>query len=626
MSRWNQAVITQMAIFLSLLLILSLLMTFVGSLLLRQSLPTSSSGQVSHAFTAAAHEFSVPAPLLLAICYMEGRFSNHGGSPSADNGFGCMHLVKNGHVNTLDRAAAALKVSEQQIKLDLTTNIRGGAFLLHSYALQLSPNHTLPTSIDNWYGAIAAYSNADLRATALLYADTVYQLLRDGVVGQADDGETVTLAPESIQPVVTTASAVTDNAQARLPGGCKKDRKVDYPAAIDCLVRPATFDCNRVKQNQPCTYESARRPADYPVTLIVIHDIEGTLRSALNVFQNPASYASTHYIVDSNGTVYQVVPEQSVAYHAGNYWYNQHSIGIEHAGFDATGYRWYNATEYLASARLVAYLLRRYNIPLDHAHILSHGTVPSPSATSLPNHVDPGPYWLWDYYLGLIHAQGVPFPGGEPLPGSITLRPESSQRLPSTHAGESKADSGFLYLYQSPNTHAARIPQQGQRSDITDVTSSVEADLSYYPVAQSKDRGGSGDTMYKIWYGVETGSAERFAHARQVWLAVPPGAAEPGQGTLIRLAKVKSGHLPIYGRPPDDTGRSRSNKTPPAIADTAKKQDASDILGDAPSGALFVSAYTWIVTKGDTEVLWYEINYNHRQAWVPASEVSSSLT
>jgi len=60
---------------------------------------------------------------------MEGRLSNHGGTPSIDGGYGCMHLVKNNRVDTLDSAANALNVSANQLKTSLPTNIRGGAAL-----------------------------------------------------------------------------------------------------------------------------------------------------------------------------------------------------------------------------------------------------------------------------------------------------------------------------------------------------------------------------------------------------------------------------------------------------------------------------------------------------------------
>ena len=633
------------------------------------------SGSVNQAFEEAAREFGVPISLLKAICYMEGRLSNNGGSPSIDNGYGCMHLIQNSRGDLLDHAARALGVSAHQLKLDLPTNIRGGAALLRDDALQLSRTHSLPTRLSDWYGALAVSSHATTRSAALMYAGAVYTLLAQGFSAQADDGETITLVPQNVQPDTLSATAV--QGINKLPSGCKLDQNVDYPQAVDCLVSAHTFDCNQTPKNASCTYEDAQRPTDYAIDQIVIHDIEGTAQSSLNVFQNPKTAASVHYIIDSDGTIYQVVREKDIAYHAGNYWYNQHSIGIEHAGVDATGYRWYNASEYLASAKLTAYLLKKYNLPLNHEQIVSHATIPSPSATSLPNHVDPGPYWLWDYYLKLIHEQSMHYPSEATSPNIFLLRPSSDRRPLGARGAETDANFNFIYLYNGPSTSSGRIPQLGNGHDITDVSGCVEPDISYYYLAKVVDPAGSGDTMYKIWYGVvdHPTSTKRFVHARLAWLAVPRGAAGRGEGIPVVLNGA-SGQKPlIYGQP--TTG-------------------STYVLGDAPAGAIFVSAYT--VTEdsiptnngsntggtgdttnngnntggtgdttnngdpgstngGDNQTgnmdgagnigdqnsmaangiiatksknrrtdgvgnLWYEINYNHRQAWVPASEVT----
>ena len=121
----------------------------------------------------------------------------------------------------------------------------------------------------------------------------------------------------------------------------------DYSPAINCILNPATADCNAVADNQPCNYESADRPQDLSVNQIVIHDVEGSALTALNTFQDPNNAVSSHYIIDTDGTVYEVLHNKDIAYAAGNYWYNQHSINIEHAGYDSTGYQWNrNGTEF----------------------------------------------------------------------------------------------------------------------------------------------------------------------------------------------------------------------------------------------------------------------------------------
>lgn len=560
------------------------------------------------AFEQAAKEFGTPAVLLKALCYMEGRLSNHNGAASIDGGYGCMHLTTNTRTDTLDKAATLLQVSTQQLKLDSATNIRGGAVILRNDALQLSSAHTVPTRLADWYGAVALYSGATTRSVALLYANSVYQLLNSGFNATSDTGETVTLAPQGVQANISTAAPIPTVAPGSLPQGCINDGKVDYSGAIDCIVNPAVDDCNIIPDTDACNYESSNRPTDPPLTHIVIHDIEGTALNALNIFLHPRFHfdVSVHYVVDSDGTVYQVIHEKDIAYHAGNFWYNQRSVGIEHAGFDATGFLWYNATEYLASARLVAYLLQKYDIPLDHDHIVAHVTIPSTRLVSTPNHVDPGPYWLWDYYFNLIHEQGVPFPGRSFTRNIVTLHPSTDLRPLGGNGRETPANFNYFYLYTGPSTNASLIPQEESGSDVTDETDNIEPYISYYYLAKVADAAGTGDTMYEIWYGefdkAHSTPASQFSDAQLAWLAVPPHTAIShgleAQSSVVVLCAPNNGMVQISGRP--ITG--------------------SEAVGESPSGAIFVSAYH--VFEDQTNNLWYEINYNHRQSWVPASNVT----
>ncbi len=550
---------------------------------------SSRAGSLPVVFADAAREFGVPAALLEGLCYLEGRLSMHQGNPSIDNGFGCMHLVQNPHFDTLDQAAQALRVSTAQLKTDLATNIRGGAAVLRAEALRLSPAHVLPVHLGDWYGAVAAYSAAGTRSTALLYADALYQVLNRGFSARADNGELVTLAPQGVQP--NTATAANVRGILALPTGCTQDSNVDYAGAIDCILAPSRYDCNLTS---PCNYQDSNRPTSYPLPFVLIHDVEGTAQDALTIFQNASNAVSAHYIVDSDGTIYQVIHEKDIAYHAGNFWYNARSIGIEHAGFDATGYQWYNATEYLASAKLVAYLCNKYNIPLDHAHLVAHGTVPGPTLSTTPNHVDPGPYWLWDYYFGLINQQGIPFPGGTPNASILILHPSTDQQPDGSNGTETSANFNFFYLYTQPSTQSALIPHNTS-GDITDETDNVEPDMTYYIVASQPDQAGSGDTMYEIWYGESDnlpGSQSMDGHL--AWLAVPPGAAAQGTGTIVQLSSKKTPS--VYGEP---------------------VSSSSYVIGHSQSGSIYVSPFT-VSVSGTT---WYLINFNHRQAFVPSSEV-----
>lgn len=592
----------------------------------------ASPSTAEQAFRQASQESGVPAELLKALCQMEGHLSMHDGVPSVGEGYGCMNLVHTDtdgckamlenrgdacthhftrrQIDTLGHAAQLLHVSSQQIKTDFATNIRAGAAILREKALALSSTHTLPTKLADWYGSVAAYSNATVPSTASLYADAVFKLLQSGFSGTTDNGESVTLQAQSVTPNHATMS--TRN--STLPTGCTSS-KAEYTPAINCILDPQTHDCNTVASDQPCNYESANRPQDLNITHIVIHDIEGSALAALATFQDPTSAVSTHYIVDTDGTVYQVLRNEDIGYQAGNYWYNQHSIGIEHAGFDATGYQWYNATQYLASAKLVAYLIKQYHIPFNHDYIVSHGTIPSPTLGTAPNHVDPGPYWLWEYYGKLILEQKAALPPISRHEGLVTLFPPTGRKPFGPNGTETQDNFNFFSLYRGPSTTSGLIPHSGDATDITDEATNVESTISYYYSERQVDQAGTGKIMYKIWYGEEdqpkaTPPTNHYAHAKQAWLAVPGGTAIEGigSGNVVFVNQSNASVAPIYGRPATQAAGYKTYQ-----------------IGEAPNGAIFVSAATATITEDNgTQTRWYEINFNHRQAWVPASEITKA--
>jgi hypothetical protein len=139
----------------------------------------------------------------------------------------------------------------------------------------------------------------------------------------------------------------------------------------------------------------ADRPDDYLIDRVVVHVTQGGYASAVKVFQDPAHQAAAHYIVRRDGRITQMIRELDVAYHAGNRQYNERSVGIEHEGFVERRSSFTDAM-YAASARLTAGVCGRYGIPVDREHIIGHVEVPG------TDHTDPGPYWDWDRYMGLV--------------------------------------------------------------------------------------------------------------------------------------------------------------------------------------------------------------------------------
>lgn len=137
---------------------------------------------------------------------------------------------------------------------------------------------------------------------------------------------------------------------------------------------------------------------------IVVHDTEGRFTGSLRVLQRRRTNASAHFVVSRRGQIVQLVPVTDVAWHAGNNRWNLHSIGIEHEGW--AGRRAYTKAQYRASAQLVAYLAKRWGIPVDREHIIGHAEVPDPYRRGrfggVSHHTDPGPYWDWRRYMTLI--------------------------------------------------------------------------------------------------------------------------------------------------------------------------------------------------------------------------------
>jgi N-acetylmuramoyl-L-alanine amidase len=92
------------------------------------------------------------------------------------------------------------------------------------------------------------------------------------------------------------------------------------------------------------------------------------------------SRVSAHYLVGPDGTVYQLVPDKLVAWHAGRSslhgqtepTVNARSLGIEITN-DGTGVTPFTEEQYLALEQLVPYLARRYGVPKEN--ILGHRDV-----------------------------------------------------------------------------------------------------------------------------------------------------------------------------------------------------------------------------------------------------------
>ncbi len=154
-----------------------------------------------------------------------------------------------------------------------------------------------------------------------------------------------------------------------------------------------------------------------PPDMVVLHYTGMTTGDeALARLRDPAAKVSAHWLVEEDGRVFRLVPEERRAWHAGvSFWkgerdVNAVSIGVEivNPGHEH-GYRDYPPAQMEAVARLLDGVRRRWTIP--DARILAHSDV-APGRK-----IDPGERFPWAWLAARGHGLWVePEPSpGEPL-------------------------------------------------------------------------------------------------------------------------------------------------------------------------------------------------------------------
>ncbi len=328
-------------------------------------------------FETAARKYGVPVELLLAMGYYNTLWEMPPPSASAyrkgdlegRGDYGIMQLTQNPTKDTLGKAARLTGLSEARLKNDRSANIEGGAAFLSDLV-----GKTRPKRLDGWQEALTQYADTDL------YANQVYGVLKRGASLTISTGERLKLSPQAVEvPQVYTA----------------KSNATNYPLAV-------------WRQAASCNYTSSNRETSYEVRKIVIHVAEGSCSGTIRWFEDSAAQGSAHYVVSREGRVAQCVRDEDIAWHAGWWDTNTHSIGIEHAGY-INNPEWFTNKMYHASARLAAWCCKKYEIPIDRTHIIGHYQVPGCSSGSgggVDCHTDPGPYWNWKKYVRLIQYYG----------------------------------------------------------------------------------------------------------------------------------------------------------------------------------------------------------------------------
>jgi N-acetyl-anhydromuramyl-L-alanine amidase AmpD len=137
------------------------------------------------------------------------------------------------------------------------------------------------------------------------------------------------------------------------------------------------------------------------IDYIVIHYTDISYARTVRAFNILASDVSSHYVIRGDGHIAQIVHEADTAWHAGNVYYNLHSIGIE-LELDRVTNPVFTAEQYYAVAALVCAISARQGVPLDRSHVIGHNQVPGST------HTDPGPTWDWPHFMWLTSLCAPP--------------------------------------------------------------------------------------------------------------------------------------------------------------------------------------------------------------------------
>jgi hypothetical protein len=399
--------------------------------------------------------------------------------------------------------------------------------------------------------------------------------------------------------------------QATAPSRNASKTGVECPNGLDCEWVPAAYHQNSADPGDYGNFDLANRPDDgLAIRFVVIHDTEVDYPGTLAIFQNPLAYVSAHYVTRSaDGHIAQMVETKNVAWQAGNWWINTHSVGIENEGF-AVDPSFYTQQLYRSLARLTRYTAERYGIPLDREHIIGHDQVPGPTAAFQAGmHWDPGPYFDWSQLMALLGAP-INSSGSDKTGRVVTIDPNFTTNQPVVRDCQGSGatlppqPTNFVYLHTAPSDGAPLVDDPllpGPATTCANDWGDKAVTGQSFAVA---DRQGD---WIAIWYG-----------GAMAWFEDPGGAsaAIPGGGTLV-TPKAGLASIPVYGRAyPSSVSTATLGYTIPA----GQTYVARDLVGaDYYDATTFNAPSTYSVISSAEK--FYEISFNHRLAFLRASDV-----
>lgn len=598
----------------------------------------SATGSLESAFSAAAEKFDVNEDVLKGISYMQSRWDGHDGAVSADGGYGMFNILDHSVTDldgsgktteakesssALDSAAELTGLDADLIKSDDFANICAGAALLADYASEDAD----PADPVSYGSAISRFgSDEDFAANVL---DTV------------KTGASRTIAGQS---VTLTAIPTLDVSEYTEASG-ENDPETDCPVGLGCEWMPAPYEKTDPDDADDTGYYGNHDTADRTgeggpaIKYIVIHSTEGTYSSSVDLAMDKDYLAWNYTLRASDGYTAQHLDPKDIGWHAGNWYVNMHSIGVEHEGFAGTS-GWFTESLYRNSAKLVKYLAEEYNIPIDRAHIIGHDQVPGVASGSTQSmHWDPGPYWDWDHYFELL---GAPLTDSDELTSDIAAGDivavdagESTntqtltgcsylavETLESTTGCATDAEVNYIDAYTAPSLSADKAYDPAQKlsgsQGVSTVSSRVVSGTKLYVADVQEDADGN-----------PTGWIQTYWAGSAVWIYSPTDAPILQLTTGTTVTNNGTTPLSTYGRAYpeasayDGTGVTNIQTISPLESSIGIGQtyviSADDVVTDYYNALLFDESAPGDRTDVVGNDVYYQIWFAHRQFFVKAS-------
>jgi hypothetical protein len=377
-------------------------------------------------FEEAGAEFDVPSDLLAAIAWKQSSFApaEEEAALGAEEGDGHEHAPAHGWMGLspaqVAQASALTGWSTDAIETRREENVFAAAAVLDALRSEVALAASATRADASWWRPLVAFAGFEEEWIAHAWARDVFDSLQRGFAVPTVADDLVEVLPRDLPGLAEVAFVLPPTGEdGAFAAG------TDYPGAARFTAAHST--------NQ-----STRSNGAASIRRVVIHTVEGSYGGAISWFRNPSANVSAHYVVrKSDGEVTQMVRDSRKAWHVCGS--NNDTIGIEHEGAAGSAATW--TPQILdASARLTAWLVNEYDIPIDRDHIVGHGEI---QGAGCAFRSDPGSHFPWASYMDKVatYAGGgsaaAPTPGDLPdsldLPGPV---PSSSVSFQSPRDGD----------------------------------------------------------------------------------------------------------------------------------------------------------------------------------------------